>query len=147
MPNPPNRRQPERHPRMESLDESMSRPAVPSRLTPSLTYVYDLERQHNTYFAGSLLEHLGFPQNALNAIGADFFRLYVHEADRARLAAHHDAMRSQPDDGILEIEYRVRIPSGEWRRLKSCERPFTRDRSGRCVTQILGAAKEIADRK
>jgi PAS domain-containing protein len=115
-------------------------------LTPILAYVYDLSREHITYVAGSLFEHLGFPPRALGAIGRDFFRLLVHQADRARLAAHQEAMRSQTDDAILEIEYRIRIPSGEWRWLKSRDRPFARDRSGRCVTQILGIVHEIADR-
>jgi PAS domain S-box-containing protein len=116
-------------------------------LTPLLTYVYDLDRQHNTYFAGSLFEHLGFPSASLSQVGGNFFNVIVHEADRARLASHHEAMRSQPDEAILEIEYRVTTPSGEWRWLKSRDRPFNRDRSGHRVTQILGSAEEISDRK
>ncbi len=76
----------------------------------------------------------------------DFFRLLTHEADSARIAAHHDAMRSLAHEAILETEFRVRTPAGQWLWLLIRDRPFKRDRTGR-VTQILCVAEQLVDRR
>jgi len=115
-------------------------------LKPLVTYVYDLDQRHNTYVAGSLFQHLGFSLDAMDVLSSNFFALLTHPADRERIAAHHAALGSQPNDAVVEIEYRVKAASGEWRWLVSRDRPYNRDRDGR-VTQILGVAEEIADRR
>ncbi len=117
-----------------------------SKGAPILTYIYDLDRRHCTYVSGSLLDDLGFTPELIDEVGARIFDILTHEQDRAGLAAHRETLRSAADDAVIPIEFRIRCPSGEWRRLVSFERPFTRVGDGP-VTQILGIAEDVTDRR
>jgi hypothetical protein len=54
-------------------------------------------------------------------------------------------MASAPDNRVFEIEYRMRQADGEWCWLHSRDVAFARGAGG--VTQILGAAEDISERK
>ena len=113
---------------------------------PGTVYIYDLEERRNVYINRFWLLTFGYTEEETQAMGDQLLNQIVHPDDRARVAEHHENWRQAGEDGIREIDYRIRAKTGEWRWLHSREVPFGRDPAGK-VKQILGITHDITERK
>jgi PAS domain S-box-containing protein len=79
-------------------------------------------------------------------MGSRLFEIILHPDDLQKVLQHHERMKSAKDGEIIEAEYRMKHANGTYRVLRSRDIPFRRDSLGG-VTQILGHAEDITDRK
>lgn len=116
--------------------------------TPNLIYIYDLIETRNIYTNREVTEFLGYTSEEILAFGSALFEHILHPDDAALVAEHHARLHrlAPSDDCVLEVDYRMKRASGEWRWLHSRDVPFARDDSG-AVTQILGSTEDITERK
>jgi PAS domain S-box-containing protein len=114
--------------------------------TPAMLYLYDHPEKRNVYANRQLAEIVGFsPEDGQN-MGAGFLPNLIHPEDLATVAASAERLLAAPDGEIVEIEYRMRHASGEWRWLYSRDTVFTRTADG-APELILGTALDITKRK
>lgn len=114
--------------------------------TPAALYIYDLVNQCNLYSNRSIFDALGYTGEEILAMGPDLMSILLHPDDFAAVMRHQQAILAAQDGQDLEVEYRMRHANGEWRWLYSRDSAFKRDAAGR-VTQYIGAAQDITDRK
>ena len=112
--------------------------------TPSIVYIYDLDKQNWVYVNQMLAVVLGY--SAERALSDEGLRPFISEADRVALRAFHLRCAELADGEVLEFEFQVKSAEGVWRWLLTRETAFTRDPAGR-VTQLLGSAVDITSRK
>ena len=115
--------------------------------TPNLIYVFDLAERRNVYINPQSVTMLGYTPEEIESFGSGLDQL-EHAAicgDLPALVALWEEMRQARDGQVMESEYRVRLPSGEWRWLRSRRVPFKRVEGE--VRQILGAAEDVTDHK
>lgn len=70
----------------------------------------------------------------------------VHPDDVPAAEEAVSRWKAATDDDIVEFDFRMQAPGGEWRWLHSRNKVFRRDENG-TVTQILGTAQDITERK
>jgi diguanylate cyclase (GGDEF)-like protein/PAS domain S-box-containing protein len=113
---------------------------------PYLLYIYDLTEQRNVYINGQASNLLGYtPQEILQMETALFSRL-AHPEDSPLLAQHVHKFPSAQDGSILELEYRLKHRSGEWRWFRCRDQVFARTTEG-LPKQIFGTAQDITEYK
>jgi diguanylate cyclase (GGDEF)-like protein/PAS domain S-box-containing protein len=113
---------------------------------PYLLYIYDLTEQRNVYVNGQASKLLGYtPEEILQMETALFSRL-AHPEDSPLLAAHVHRFPQAQDGCILELDYRLKHRSGEWRWFRCCDQVFARTASGE-PKQIFGTAQDITEYK
>ena len=114
--------------------------------TPNLIYILDLVEGRSVYANRHVTAFLGYSAGQLEAMGPELMPNLLHPDDTVAVAAHHKRMASAPGNRVFEIEYRMRHADGEWRWLHSRDVAFARGEGGE-VTEILGAAEDISERK
>jgi len=114
--------------------------------TPNLIYIYDLLEHRNLYANREVAHFLGYSPEKILAFGASLFPNILHPDDVPRVQEHHARFATATDGDILQIEYRIKHASGEWRWLHSRDVLFARNAQG-VAQQILGATEDITDRK
>ncbi|MGK7905507.1 MAG: PAS domain S-box protein [Hormoscilla sp.] len=114
--------------------------------TPNILYLYDPIEEANVYVNGGITEILGYTPEEVQKMGSQLLHNLMHPDDLAKLPEHMQRFATVSDDEILEIEYRMRDASGEWRWLHSRETIFTKTGENQ-PQQILGTATDITDRK
>jgi PAS domain S-box-containing protein len=114
--------------------------------TPSLVYVYDLERDANVYSNDQLEPLLGYSREAVRAFERGFVGTLMHPDDRAQTREHFEQILNAASGTVLENEYRMQHPDGSWRWFRSRDVPFERDPDG-TVRSVLGVADDLTDRK
>ena len=114
--------------------------------SPNILYLYDLEEQRNVYVNREITTLLGYTPAEIQALGSAFIETLIHPEDLPRVPAQLERMRSAQDGEILEFEYRMQHRNGEWHWMYSRDAVFSRDSQGR-VTQTIGAAQDVTDRK
>lgn len=129
-----------------SLQESKSFTQGILETTPSLIYIYDLAERRNIYVNKEIAGFLGYTPKQLRAMGSDLFRTILHPEDASAVARHHALLAASEGVEVLETDYRMKHANGRWRWLRSRDIPYKWDRDGN-VTQILGSAEDITDRK
>jgi diguanylate cyclase (GGDEF)-like protein/PAS domain S-box-containing protein len=113
---------------------------------PYLLYIYDLTEHRNVYVNGQASKLLGYtPQEILQMETALFSRL-THPEDSPLLAAHVQKFPFAEDGCILELEYRLKHRSGEWRWFRCRDQVFARTPEG-WAKQIFGTAQDITEYK
>lgn len=113
---------------------------------PYLLYIYDLTEQRNVYVNGQASKLLGYtPQEILQMQTALYSSLVCPE-DVPQLAAHLHQFFSLAEGCILELEYRLKHRSGEWRWFRCRDQVFARTTEGR-PKQIFGTAQDITEYK
>jgi len=113
---------------------------------PYLLYIYDLTEQRNVYVNGQASKLLGYtPEEILQMETALFSRL-AHPEDAPLLAAHVHRFPAAEDGCILELDYRLKHRSGEWRHFRCRDQVFARTAEGR-PKQIFGTAQDITEYK
>ena len=114
--------------------------------TPAILYIYDLVNQCNLYTNQSITTLLGYPIEALQVMGSNLLANLIHPEDLERLLSQQAALAVADDGQIHELEYRICHADGSWRWLYDRATVFKRDAAGN-VTQIIGSAQDISDRK
>ena len=113
---------------------------------PYLLYIYDLTQQRNVYVNGQASKLLGYtPEEILQMETALFSRL-AHPEDAPLLAAHVHRFPAAEDGCILELDYRLKHRSGQWRWFRCCDQVFARTAEG-SPKQIFGTAQDITEYK
>ncbi len=114
--------------------------------TPAVLYIYDLTQSRNLYSNRSIAEVLGYSTQEIQGMSETFMPSMLHPDDLELVLQHQQQIAAASDGEDLELEYRIRHASGEWRWLVSRDSVFKRDGNGN-VTQYIGAAQDISDRK
>lgn len=116
--------------------------------SPEIIYVYDLIERRNVFANKSLIEELGYSQEEVIALGADFFPRTIHPADLEKVFYHHSqVLPNLTNNQTVKLEYRMRNNStGEFLWLASTESVFERDQDGK-VVKIIGIARNITKEK
>ncbi|MEO6860630.1 MAG: diguanylate cyclase, partial [Microcoleus sp.] len=113
---------------------------------PYLLYIYDLTEQRNVYVNGQAFKLLGYhPQEILQMETALFSGL-VYPKDLEKVSAHLEKFPQAQDGSIVELEYRLKHRSGEWRWFRCRDQVFARTASGD-PKQIFGTAQDITEYK
>jgi len=120
--------------------------SVLAETIPGLVYVYDWETDSNVYSNGGIESMLGYTSEEVQAMGTKLFALLFNPDDAAAVVASQQRLASASDQDVFEIDYRLRHSNGEWRWLRSYERPFARSEDG-SLKQKIGIAIDITERK
>src|SRR5665648_1262079 len=108
-------------------------------------YIYDLVETRNIYTNREVTEFLGYTSEEILAFGSALFEHILHPDDAALVAEHHARLHrlAPSDDCVLEVDYRMKRASGEWRwRASYGSRPPARSRhSGRAYGDARGALR------
>ncbi|MCT7979277.1 PAS domain S-box protein [Laspinema olomoucense] len=113
---------------------------------PNFLYVYDLMAQEFVYTNRSLGEILGYSEEQVKVMGEDFFEALMHPEDFQEIPDRLKSYGLHEEGHLFRREYRLRDVSGIWRTFAVRELVFAQDAQG-TVTQILGTAIDISDRK
>ena len=116
-----------------------------TRALPEIIYVFDLRDRNIVYANRSFAEVLGYSSEEVHDLGSGYMSL-LHPDDLARLGELFTRWDTSKDQQVLEAEYRIRSADGEYHWFLSRDTAFQRDESGK-VTQIIGAAQDITERK
>jgi PAS domain S-box-containing protein len=82
---------------------------------PYLLYIYDLTEQRNVYVNGQASNLLGYTPQEILQMQTALYSSLVYPEDLPRLKAHQQKFPSAQDGHILELDYRLKHRSGEWR--------------------------------
>ncbi len=113
---------------------------------PSLTYVYDLQRQRNVFISRQSLDVLGHSPEDVTAMGSEVLATLLHPDDLKPASDRFALILASRDDRLFELQYRMRRKDGSYVWLLSRDRVFKRDSAGKPL-QILGVATDITERK
>lgn len=109
-------------------------------------YIYDLEKSVNTFINPSYTRLTGYTLEQINALSKDEFFALFHVEDQPRIVAHMRAIQDATDEEVLEVEYRFKSRSGQWRWYMSRDAAFLRGEDG-TVRQFIGAFVDLTERK
>ena len=112
--------------------------------SPDLIFVVDPRNSTTVWSSRNMMELLGYSDRDIEELGTGVIAAVAHPDDAVRLRAANAASRDLADGEVLQIRYRARHSSGDYRWLSRRVTPFTRDQGGD-VTQILGVARDITD--
>ncbi len=116
-----------------------------TEVTPNMIYIYDIPAQQTIYMNHKSIILLGYSSPELATLDENWMMQLVHPEDLVRFPTYINEVMAASDGQTLVHEFRMRHRSGEWRWFLSQDTPFRRD--GGSVTQILGAAIDITERK
>ncbi len=114
--------------------------------TPSTLYIFDLTKKANVYINRQAADGLGYEQEYVTEMGADFLPSVCHPEDLEPLQRHFAALVTAADREVVQLEYRMRHANGNYRWFCSYDTVFKRDATGK-VTQIVGTALDISKAK
>ena len=136
----------ERRTAEERLRESKHFAESITENSTSIIYLFDLETRSGTYSNRNVHEYMGHSQAEIQAIGNKVISTFVHPEDLARVERHFADFSQVRDSRVVDIEYRVKHASGEWRWLWARDTVFTRRPDG-APWQIMGTAQDITERR
>ena len=113
---------------------------------PYLLYIYDLTEQRNVYVNGQASNLLGYTPQEILQMQTALYSSLVFPEDLPRLKAHQQKFPSAQDGHILELDYRLKHRSGEWRWFRGRDQVFARTADG-WPKQIFGTAQDITEYK
>ena len=114
--------------------------------TPNLLYLYAVDRQRIQFVNRRASEMLGYAAHQVYEMETDALRSLVHPADLSLLCNSIQALQQDGAEQGVEVTFRLRHASGEWRWLQSRQTVFSRDEAGN-LRQLLGTAQDITSRK
>ena len=116
-------------------------------LVPNLVYVYDLQRQRNTYMNLRIEQLLGYTTQELRAFPDGIVLAHLLPPDAlAAFQTHLGEVARLPDGETLALEFSIRHRNGSLRWMRSKHTPFTRDAAGR-VIGVIGVCEDITQRR
>jgi PAS domain S-box-containing protein len=93
-----------------------------------------------------LPEVLGFSVEEIQAMGDRFLAVFTHADDYPRLLQAMGQVAAAADHDIVEVEYRILDPGGNWHWFYDRATIFTRDPDG-SVREVLGSSQDVTERK
>ncbi|WP_228056630.1 diguanylate cyclase [Microcoleus sp. LEGE 07076] len=113
---------------------------------PYLLYINDLTEQRNVYVNGQAFKLLGYHPEEILQMETALFSSLVYPEDLEKVSVHLQKFPKVQDGSILELEYRLKHRSGEWRWFRCRDQVFARTASGD-PKQIFGTAQDITEYK
>ncbi len=113
---------------------------------PGLVYIYDWQEDVNVYSNKGLEYLLGYTSDQLKEMGRNSFGRLANNDDLESISISQARLMAARDEDTLEVDYRMRHANGEWRWLRSYERPFARNSDG-SLMQKFGIALDITAHK
>lgn len=113
---------------------------------PYLLYIYDLTEQRNVYVNGQASKLLGYTPQEILQMETALFSSLVYPEDLPKMSEHLQQFPSAQDGCIVELEYRLKHRSGEWRHFRCRDQVFARTTEG-WPKQIFGTAQDITEMK
>jgi diguanylate cyclase (GGDEF)-like protein/PAS domain S-box-containing protein len=113
---------------------------------PNVLLIYDIVEQITIFANREIVTILGYTPAEIQGMGPSFLRQLVHPTDSTVLDEHYNRFNTLPNGETIEIEYRLRDATGNWRWISSRDTIFTRDAEGK-PRQILSIAQDITERK
>lgn len=114
---------------------------------PQLVYVFDVTEQRNIFTNRGLAEMLGYTPDEIRAMGDNVLPQVVHPHDMSTVIPQHFAKLAAAQDGeVVDVEYRLRASTGEWRWVLTRDVVFARKEDG-SLWQSLGSVQDITERK
>lgn len=110
--------------------------------TKAIIYIYDLEENRNVFANPEIESVLGYSVAEIQAMGSRLLPNLIHPEDWPQIEVSLTNLFEPNFARELQIEYRMRTKSGEWRWLFSWDRIFKRNAQG-FPQQILGVATDI----
>jgi PAS domain S-box-containing protein len=114
--------------------------------SPSLTYIFDLEKGNSIYISPQTLQVLGYTEKEVLEMGASMLGNLLHEDDKAVAKERFEKLLADTDDEILEAEYRMKKKDGTYVWLFDRARVFSRNAAGKPI-QLVGVTTDISQRK
>ena len=113
---------------------------------PGLVYIYDWETDSNVYSNKGIEYLLGYTSAEVMDMGNQLFSRLGNAEDFETLLNSQTRLMAAHDEDTFEVEYRMRDAEGNWRWLRSYERPFARHSDG-SLKQKFGIALDITAHK
>ncbi|MEL6254560.1 MAG: PAS domain S-box protein [Bacteroidota bacterium] len=115
---------------------------------PAIIYLYDIQRNTNTYANRSLSDFLGYSPQDVQSMGDRFLLETIHPNDLNRILAHHSEVLPALHDGeTISLQYRIKHKrKNKYVWLQSIESVYERD-SRDDVKIIHGIATDITKEK
>lgn len=115
--------------------------------SPTILYLYDVEKQSIVYINREIFFVLGYLPDEVISWKDEFTEKLYHPDDYYLLPARKESSKNfQQVDSMIQYECRMKNNEGEWRWLLVREIVFKTDEEGN-IKQILGAALDINRRK
>jgi PAS domain S-box-containing protein len=114
--------------------------------TQAIIYIYDLVEQRNVFVNPEIELLLGYSVAEIQAMGNQMVTQLIHPEDLQRMQALDRELVQGNDGRRVEIAYRMRTKSGEWRWFFSQERVWRCNDQG-IPCQILGVAVDVTELK
>ncbi len=114
--------------------------------TPNLLYLYAVDAKRIRFINRRVSEMLGYPAHQVYEMDSEALRSLVHPSDLPLLRSSIQELQQDSVGQGVEVTFRLRHASGEWRWLQSRQTVFSRDDAGNLV-QLLGTAQDITSRK
>jgi PAS domain S-box-containing protein len=113
-------------------------------VSPSIIYIFDIERRKHVFISRSAAVALGYDPWQVTA--DDFVYSVMHPDDWTPFLDHLRRLGSLHGEETADFEYRMRQNNGTWRWFHSRDKVFTRNADG-SVREIIGTATDITERK
>lgn len=113
---------------------------------PGLVYIYDWQTDSNVYSNQGIEYLLGYTSEQIQEMGRNLFALLVNPDDAEAILNSQAKLMAARDEDTIEVDYRLRHADGEWRWVRSHERPFARNSDG-SLRQKFGIALDITAHK
>ena len=114
--------------------------------TPDILYVQDIVEQRTIYVNHEITSTLGYMPQQVVEMGTNAIAQLLHPDDLPKYVEQFPHLLALKEGDVLEIEYRVKHASGEWRWIYTRNSLFLRDPDG-SVRQIIGLSRDITERK
>ncbi len=113
---------------------------------PHIIYILNLRERRFRYISPKAEEMLGLRMAEIQETLSDDFFSRIHPQDVEQVTSHYQQMLRQPPAAPVISEYRLQLPSGEWRWLRTVETVFSYNGVGNPV-EIIGVCEDITTRK
>jgi PAS domain S-box-containing protein len=113
-------------------------------ISPSIIYVFDIEKRKHVFVNRSAAAALGYDPWQVEAV--DFVSSVMHPDHWDAFLDYLRRLANLHGEETAEFEYRMRHKDGAWRWFHSRDKIFTRNADG-SVKEIIGAATDITERK
>lgn len=113
-------------------------------ISPSIIYIFDIEKRRHVFVNRSAAAALGYRPWQLEAV--DFVSSAMHPDDWGAFLDHLRRLADLHGEETAEFEYRMRHNDGAWRWFHTRDKVFTRNADG-SVREIIGAATDITEHK
>lgn len=110
-----------------------------------VVYVYDFEQQKIIFINENIFEATGFSPKKIQESSYEVYKSLVHPDDLELFESHRERIKDQ-NEGISQVEYRLKSKDGKWTNIISRDLVFKRDSKGNSI-QYIAATTDISDIK